>query len=100
MHPFQHLKIMCMVAAGALDKQGNMSLIKISFISLLIKRLSLVIQCLCPSPLGLSLLPCAFCFFRSLCIAKDKKVGASDISIVQCEYNQCKEEDVGMWNYK
>lgn len=54
MHPFQHLKIMCTVAAEALDKQGNMSLIKISFISLLIKRLSLVIECLCPSPLGSS----------------------------------------------
>lgn len=54
MHPFQHLKIMCTVAAEALDKQGNMSLIKISFISLLIKRLSLVIECLFPSPLGSS----------------------------------------------
>lgn len=56
MHPFQHLKIMCTVAAEALDKQGNMSLIKISFISLLIKRLSFLIECLCPSHLGLSLL--------------------------------------------
>lgn len=63
MHPFQHLKIMCMVVAEALDKQGNMSLIKISFISLLIKRLSLVIECLCPAPLGLSFLYRASCFF-------------------------------------
>lgn len=59
MHPFQHLKIMCMVAAEALDKQGNMSLIKISFISLLIKRPSLVIECLGPSSRGLSLHSCA-----------------------------------------
>lgn len=66
MHPFQHLKIMCMVVAEALDKQGNMSLIKISFISLLIKRLSLVIECLCPAPLGLSFLYCAFCFSQFL----------------------------------
>lgn len=73
MHPFQHLKIMCMVAAEALDKQGNMSLIKISFISLLIKRLSLVIECLCPSPLGLSSLSCAFYFFSSHSTAKDKR---------------------------
>lgn len=73
MHPFQHLKIMCTVAAEALDKQGNMSLIKISFISLLIKRLSLVIECLCPCPLGLSLLSCAFYFFSSPSIAKDKR---------------------------
>lgn len=63
MHPFQHLKIMCTAAAEALDKQGNMSLIKISFISLLIKRLCLVIECLCPSPLGLSFLYCIFCCF-------------------------------------
>lgn len=47
MHCFYRLKIMCTVAAEALDKQGNMSLIKISFISLLIKRLSLVIESLC-----------------------------------------------------
>lgn len=50
MHCFSRLKIMCTVAAEALGKQGNMSLIKIYFISLLIKRLSLVIECLCPSP--------------------------------------------------
>lgn len=66
MHPFQHLKIMCTVAAEALDKQGNMSLIKISFISLLIKRLSLVIECLCPSPVGLYLPSCTFYFFNFL----------------------------------
>ena len=53
MHPFQHLNIMCTLAAEALDKQQNMSLIKISFMSLLIKRHNLVIQCLCPFPLGL-----------------------------------------------
>lgn len=50
MHPFQHLKIMCTVAAEALAKRGNMPLIKISVISLLIKRLSLVIERLGPSP--------------------------------------------------
>lgn len=71
MHPFQHLKIMCMVAAEALDKQGNMSLIKISFISLLIKRPSLVIECLGPSPLGLSFHSCAV-FFSSP-VAKGKR---------------------------
>lgn len=48
MHPFQHLKIMCTLAAEALYKQGNMSLIKISFISLLIKRLSLIIEFAAP----------------------------------------------------
>lgn len=63
MHPFQCLKIMCMVAAKALDKQGNMPLIKISFISLLIKRLILVIECLWPSPLGFSLLSFACYLF-------------------------------------
>lgn len=73
MHPFQHLKIMCTVAAEALDKQGNMSLIKISFIFLLIKRLSLVIECLRPFPLGLSLLSCAFYFFSSPSITNDKR---------------------------
>lgn len=90
MHPFQHLKIMCMVAAEALDKQGNMSLIKISFISLLIKRFSLVIECLCPSP-GLFLLSCALCFFTCFSLAKDIKVGALGILTVQLmhtEYNQ------------
>ena len=58
MHPFQRLKIMCLAAAEVLDKQGNMSLIKISFISLLIKRPSLVIEFLCPAG------PCAafLCF--------------------------------------
>lgn len=50
MHPFQHLKIMCTLAAEALYKQGNMSLIKISFISLLIKRLSLIIEFSAPPP--------------------------------------------------
>lgn len=70
MHPFQHLKIMCTVAAEALDKQGNMSLIKISFISLLIKRLSLVIECLCPSPSGLLLHLCAFSYSSSTSVAK------------------------------
>lgn len=44
MHPFQHLKIMRTVAAQALDKRGNIYLIKISFITLLIKRHSLVIE--------------------------------------------------------
>lgn len=55
MHPSQQLKMMRAAAAAAqtLDKQGNMSLIKISFISLLIKRLSLVIECLAPPLLAL-----------------------------------------------
>lgn len=55
MHPSQQLKMMRTVAAAAraLDKQGNMSLIKISLISLLIKRLNLVIECLAPPLLAL-----------------------------------------------
>lgn len=53
MHSFQHLKIMCTLAAEALYKQGNMSLIKISFISLLIKRLSLIIEFSAPPPWAL-----------------------------------------------
>lgn len=60
-----------MVATEALDKQGNMSLIKISFISLLIKRLSLVIECLC-----LWAFPCILVltiFFSSPSIANDKR---------------------------
>lgn len=55
MHPSQQLKMMraAAAAARALHKQGNMSLIKISFISLLIKRLNLVIECLAPPLLAL-----------------------------------------------
>lgn len=53
MHPFQRLKIMCTLAAEALYKQGNMSLIKISFISLFIKRLSLIIEFSAPPPWAL-----------------------------------------------
>lgn len=49
-----HFSLMCMAAAvRASGKQGNMCFIKISFISLLIKRLSLVIECLAPPPLAL-----------------------------------------------
>lgn len=62
MHCFYRLKIMCTVAAEALDKQGNMSLIKISFISLLIKRLILVIESLSLPPSEHIFSPCAFCF--------------------------------------
>lgn len=53
MHPSQRLRMMRTAAAQALDKQGNMSLIKISFTSLLIKRLSLLIECLAPPLLAL-----------------------------------------------
>lgn len=45
--PFHRLNMMCMATeARALHKQGNMYLIKIYFISLLIKRASLLMECL------------------------------------------------------
>jgi hypothetical protein len=69
MHPFQRLKIMCLAAAEVLDKKGNMSLIKISFISLLIKRPSLVIEFLRPSLLGNPVL--LFCSFLLSSVAAD-----------------------------
>lgn len=73
MHPFQHLKIMCMLAAEALYKQGNMSLIKISFISLLIKRLSLIIEFSAPPPCS-SFHFCALSFISYPSVVVKKKI--------------------------
>ena len=64
------------MAAGALDKQGNPSLIKISLISLLIKRAGLVMECLWPSsPLPLLVVSFLFSFplLLLLCGVEDEQ---------------------------
>lgn len=84
-----HLLKDYLCTAKALHKQGNMPLIKISFIFLLIKRYSLVIECL---PLLLDLvflLPMFFFSFFSVCLVLSLLEGsASELYSMLCFIRQ------------
>lgn len=84
-----HLLKDYLCTAKTLHKQGNMPLIKISFIFLLIKRHSLVIECVCPSFWILCFYYRCFFSFFSVCLVLSLLEGsASELYSMLCIIRQ------------